>query len=399
VFRRRLVITAIAACALSACQWVLGLEGREVADAADGSEDASQSDGPDREGGEDGSVDAADARDARPLSCEAGTRACGSACVSIADDRLHCGGCDHDCLDAGCEAGLCAVEPEIVLIDRSFNGYFAANSKYFFVTDRLTTFTFDRAQRLQLGQRPYAPADEVLDGFEANENAVIHARRTFVSRMAAPSEQITLIFGAPEPGPPMLGLRVFGNRIFFVTAGSLYGGVETGPASLLVTIPNLTTAIAFDFQAQLSVYVSDDAGAVYQVPSVGGAAKPYATGVPGAVVAAAVPGFLVFASRNEVWSIQMNATPKVAKKIYAGATWISHLRVANLNAYVLDRGAEEGTDGRLVRVPIAGGDPNVLLKDLSAPLNLHLDPQVAYTLDRGRQTPSPHTVKIIGVPR
>jgi len=42
-----------------------------------------------------------------PPGCDPGWTTCGTACVLLESDPLHCGECDRDCLGSGCNGGLC----------------------------------------------------------------------------------------------------------------------------------------------------------------------------------------------------------------------------------------------------------------------------------------------------
>lgn len=58
--------------------------------------------------GTDSAADASDGSDASGIFCAAGRTLCGTNCYDLSGDSLHCGACDHDCLGAPCNSGLCA---------------------------------------------------------------------------------------------------------------------------------------------------------------------------------------------------------------------------------------------------------------------------------------------------
>lgn len=408
--RRRLVAAGLAAGTLSACQWLLGIESRDVGGHDDSGIDATTSDSPATpEAATDAGVDARIDVEAGP-PCEAGLRLCGGKCRATDDDIEHCGGCDHDCriADAGCRKGLCVVEPFLQLNSGSYFGYFTANRGFFFITAATTTFTYNRAAQTT-AIRPYAPGDELLDGFEASDAGVTHARRNAVSRLTAPDEQFSVPYIGPDPGPPILGLRMIDDRFLFVTGDDLYAGVDGSPATKIATISGVTTAFTIDPTASPAlVYVSDAAGTIWTVPFAGGAPQtfvPAAGGIASAVAAAATGSYLLVATQKSLYSIDVSKkTPKKIFELTGSDAFVSDLRTAGPYAYVLDRGAEEGKSGKLVRVPAAGGDPIVLLDNLSAPLDLYLEDDLAWTLDRGRTSPAggntvKHSVQLFAVPR
>jgi hypothetical protein len=66
--------------------------------------DAAKSEDSDLASGDSGSD--ADA----PVDCDGGTVACGGVCVDTQTDSKNCGACEHDCLGAACDDGLCKEE-------------------------------------------------------------------------------------------------------------------------------------------------------------------------------------------------------------------------------------------------------------------------------------------------